>query len=137
MSNCFSCHVCDLLNEVDEIIKNITDINKQITKGEDLNEWSNKIPNISQMKINNPRNLLDLIQNNFADNKNKIGRSIEKLEDLDALHPFFIDVLKIDDQHIIDVIEEPINNEMTRLVSEFNTYKYYIIQQEEAKKIEK
>lgn len=50
---------------------------------------------------------------------------------------FFIDVLKIDDQHIIDVIEEPINNEMTRLVSEFNTYKYYIIQQEEAKKIEK
>lgn len=89
------------------------------------------------MKINNPRNLLDLIQNNFADNKNKFGRSIEKLEDLDALHPFFIDVLKIDDQHIIDVIEEPINNEMTRLVSEFNAYKYYIIQQEEAEKIEK
>ena len=78
-----------MLNEVDEIIKNITDIYKQITKGEDLNEWSNKIQNISQMKINNPRNLLDLIQNNFADNKNKFGRSIEKLEDLDALHPFF------------------------------------------------
>lgn len=137
LNDCFSCHVCDLLNEVNEIIKNITDIYEQITKGEDLNEWSNKIQNISQMKINNPRNLLDLIQNNFADNKNKFDRSIEKLEDLDALHSFFIDVLKIDDQHIIDGIEKPINNEMTKLVSEFNTYKYYIIQQEEAEKIER
>lgn len=137
LENGFLSHTSDLLNEADKIVKCITDIYKQITKGEDLNKWSNKIKNISQMKISSPGILLDLIQNNFSDNKSKFVDSIEKLEDLDALHSFFVDVLKINDDKIDDEIKKPIDNKITKLISEFNTYKDSINKKELAERMEK
>ena len=118
----FLIHINDLLKEAENIHQTITDRYKQISDIEELNKWYINLRNISRIKITNPGVLKTAIENNLVNEKDIFKGSFEVLENLNALHSFFVSVLEIDDQEIIEKIQIPIESKTKKLISEFDTY---------------
>ena len=115
----------------------ITNTYKTITDTEILNKLSTSLVNISNEKLKSPGNLKSAIENNLVGQDIGINISFEELENLNAIHSFFIDALKVSDKDIIEKIKNPIDILMNKLISELNTYKDWIKEKNNAEKIRK
>ena len=130
----FSNHIYDLLQEAGKIFQKIDDIYQTLTDINELNKWSQNLLNFSKIQIKSPSILKNAIENNIVDGKSNFKREFERLDDLNALHTFYIDALKTNDLEIIEKIKNPMDKKISKLISKFNTHKKLVIEKQEAER---
>ena len=128
----FSEHINDFLQEAGKIFQIIDDLYRTSTDINELDEWSKNLHDISNIQIKSPQILKDAIEKKIVDGKRNFKNSFHRLEDLNALHSFYIYALKKGDQEIIQEIQVPIDEKINLLISKFETYKKLVVEKHEA-----
>ena len=98
------------MQEAGKIFQKIDDIYQALIDINELNKWSQNLLNFSKNQFKSPDILKKAIEQNISDGKSNFKREFERLDDLNALHAFYVDALKINDLEINERIKDPMDN---------------------------
>lgn len=130
----FSNHIFDFLQEAGKIFQKIDDIYQALIDINELNKWSQNLLNFSKNQFKSPDILKKAIDQNISDGKSNFKREFERLDDLNALHAFYVDALKINDLEINERIKDPMDKKINKLISKFNAHKKLVIEKQDAER---
>lgn len=129
-------HIKAFLDETEKIIHIITEYYKKITDINRINKLYSNLTCIKNEAIKSPCEMKSAIEKYLIQQESDFKMSFEDLENLNALHSFFVDTLKVGNADIVEKIQNPIDSIMNNLLSELNLYKDWIKEKKNKEEIE-